>query len=209
MTIEPFAEQRVRGYLHYPDRLSGNGLAIAHGAGSNCQAPLLVAVAQEFAAAGFVVLRFDLPYRQARPSGPPPLGAAAGDRDGIRDAAAALRRIAGGRVFVGGHSYGGRQASMLAAAEPDLAGGLLLLSYPLHPPHRPAELRTSHFSKLQAPALFVHGSRDPFGTLEEMRCALTLIPSPVGLAEIQGAGHDLKRAETAQIAFKHFQAIMF
>jgi uncharacterized protein len=207
--IEPFTEEAARGFLHRPAEPSGDAIALTHSAGSNCQAPLLIAVAERFAEAGFTVLRFDLPFRRTRPSGPPRPGDAAIDREGIRSAAAALRRAAGGRVFLGGHSYGGRQASMLAAADSSVAEGLLLLSYPLHPPRRPAELRTSHFPKLATPAVFVHGSRDPFGTLEEMRSALTLIPARTALIEIDGAGHDLKRSEAAELAVKHFLALMF
>ena len=78
--IEPFSEERLRGFLHRPERASGDAIALTHGAGSNCQAPLLIAVAEEFAAAGFTVLRFDLAFRQARPSGPPRPGDAALDR---------------------------------------------------------------------------------------------------------------------------------
>ena len=207
--IERFEEGTVRGYLHRPDRRSGRAIALTHGAGSNCQAPLLTAVADEFSAAGFLVLRFDLPFRQARSSGPPRPGSAAHDREGIRAAAAALERIAGGSVFLGGHSYGGRQATMLAASDPAVAAGLLLLSYPLHPPRRPAELRTSHFPQLAVPALFAHGSRDPFGSPEEMRAALALIPAHTELLEIDGAGHDLKRAGTAALLLKHFDAFLF
>jgi uncharacterized protein len=207
--IEPLAQESVRGFLHCPPQPSGDAIALTHGAGSSCQAPLLMAVAEVFAEAGFTVLRFDLPFRQARPVGPPRPGDAALDREGIRAAAAVLRRIAGGRVFLGGHSYGGRQASMLAAANPAAAEGLLLLSYPLHPPRKPIELRTAHFPKLPAPAVFAHGSRDPFGTLEEMRSALALIPAPTTLLEIEGAGHDLKRAGAPQTIVKHFRAFMF
>src|SRR5206468_8585106 len=137
--IELFAKDSVRGFLHHPEHPSGNAIALAHGAGSNCQAPLLVSVAQAFAEAGFTVLRCDLPFRQARPSGPPSPGGSAADREGLRAAAFALRRMGARRVFLGGHSYGGRQASMLAASDPGVADGLLLLSYPLHPPRRAAE----------------------------------------------------------------------
>jgi predicted alpha/beta-hydrolase family hydrolase len=207
--IEPFAEDSVGGFLHHPQEPSGDAIALTHGAGSNCQAPLLIAVAEEFAKAGFTALRFDLAFRQARAGGPPRPGDAALDREGIREAAATLRRIAKGRVFLGGHSYGGRQSTMLAAADPGVAEGLLLLSYPLHPPRRTAEMRTAHFPKLSTPALFVHGSRDPFGTLDEMRAALVLIPAPTTLVEIEGAGHDLKRAGTAENVVKHFRKFMF
>jgi len=113
---EPFAEGTVRGFLHSAAGASRGSVALGHGAGSNARAPVLVTVAAALAEAGFTVLRFDLPFRQARPSGPPwPAGAPA-DQEGIRAAAGVLRRIFGGRVFLGGHSYGGRQSTMLAAA---------------------------------------------------------------------------------------------
>jgi len=181
----------VRGFLHQPDAPDGRGLVLTHGAGSNAGAPLLVAVAEALAAVGITVLRSDLPFRQARPHGPPFPAAAAQDRAGLRRAVLAMRGRVPGKVFLGGHSYGGRQATMLAAEEPELAAGLLLLSYPLHPPKRPADLRTAHFARLSTPALFVHGTRDPFGSVEEMRAALESIAGPHELVSIEGAGHDL------------------
>jgi uncharacterized protein len=181
----------VRGFLHRPELSSGSGLVLAHGAGSNSNSPLLITVAAGFAAAGLTVLRCDLPYRQNRPYGPPPHGAAERDRDGLRNAVAALRKAGCSRVFLGGHSYGGRQATMLCAEEPELVAGLLLLSYPLHPPRKPAQLRVQHSPKLRVPALFVHGTRDPFGSIEEMETALKLIPAKTKLLSVDGAGHDL------------------
>jgi predicted alpha/beta-hydrolase family hydrolase len=83
---------------------------------------------------------------------------------------------------------------MLAAGEARLVDGLLLLSYPLHPPGRPAELRTAHLPKLTAPTLFAHGSRDPFGSLEEIDAARALVAAPTALVSVTGAGHDLFRA---------------
>ncbi len=80
---------------------------------------------------------------------------------------------------------------MLAAEQPGLIDALLLLSYPLHPPRRPTELRTAHLPDLRTPALFVHGARDPFGSIEEMRRALALIPARTQLVEIPAAGHEL------------------
>ncbi len=80
---------------------------------------------------------------------------------------------------------------MLCADEPGLAEGLLLLSYPLHPPRKPEQLRVQHLPKLQTPALFVHGTRDPFGSPEEMESALSMIPAKTQLLKIEGAGHDL------------------
>jgi predicted alpha/beta-hydrolase family hydrolase len=189
--VDLSAEPGIRGFLHEPSQAGGKAIALAHGAGSDCQAKLLVEMASALAAAGFMVLRFDLPFRQERRHGPPAFGSAVRDRDGLRRAAAVLRERTQGRVFLGGHSYGGRQATMLAADEPQVADGLLLLSYPLHPPRKPAELRTRHFPKLNTPAFFVHGTRDPFGTVAEMNSALELIPGPHRLLEVEGAGHDL------------------
>jgi uncharacterized protein len=183
----------VRGFLHTPAEKNGQGLVLTHGAGANCQSPLLTAVARELADAGFVVLRCDLPFRQQRPHGPPFPAGAANDREGLRRAVAVLQEVHPGldRIFLGGHSYGGRQATMLAADQPQLVAGLLLLAYPLHPPRKPAELRTAHFPRLNTPALFVHGTRDPFGSPEEVRAALGLMPAKNLLVEIAGAGHDL------------------
>ncbi len=179
--LDTGAEPEIHGYLHRPESPNGDALVLAHSAGSNAQSPLLVAVAGTFADAGVSVLRIDLPFRQARPHGPPFPAVAAKDRQGIRRAVEFMRRSVQGRVFLGGHSYGGRQATMLAAEEPELASGLLLLSYPLHPPRKPEQKRDAHFSKLQTESLFVHGSRDPFGSPEEMEQALKLIPARTGL----------------------------
>jgi predicted alpha/beta-hydrolase family hydrolase len=189
--VDSSLDPPVRGYLHHPEHPTGNGLVLTHGAGANSNAPLLVAVANALAERGVTVLRFDLPFRQQRPSGPPHPGTAARDRAGLKNAVMAMRGIVSGRVFLGGHSYGGRQATMLCAEEPEVASGLLLLSYPLHPPRKPEQLRTQHFPKLKSTALFVHGTRDPFGSIEGMEAALRLIPAKHVLLLMEGAGHDL------------------
>jgi predicted alpha/beta-hydrolase family hydrolase len=192
---EPFSDtsmdSQVRGFVHRPATNAGAGLVLTHGAGSNARAPLLTALAEAFAAAGVTVLRCDLPYRQSRAFGPPRPGDAARDREGLENAVVALRKMVSGRVFLGGHSYGGRQSTMLCADHPGLVEGLLLLSYPLHPPRKPEQLRVQHLPRLQTPSLFVHGTRDPFGSPEEMESALSLIPAKTRLLRIEGAGHDL------------------
>jgi len=195
-TFEEFAdlsnsEAPVRGFLHRADVSGADCLILTHGAGANCQAPLLQALADGFCASGLTVLRCNLPFRQLRPFGPPSPGSAARDQAGLRAAVAAMRGLTRGKVFLGGHSYGGRQASMLAASEPHLVERLLLLSYPLHPPKQPAELRTKHFPSLEIAALFVHGVRDGFGSIAEMEEALRLIPVKTELLPVAGAGHEL------------------
>jgi predicted alpha/beta-hydrolase family hydrolase len=227
VSADPF----VRGLLHRPTTPNGSGLVLTHGAGSNCQAPLLVALAETFTDAGFTVLRCDLPYRQDRSFGPPGPGDAKRDRAGLKNAAVALSNIVRGRVFLGGHSYGGRQASMLCAElfseksvsektvsekptakSQKLAAGLLLLSYPLHPPRKPEQRRTQHFFHLETSALFVQGTRDPFGSITEMEQALKLIPAKTKLLTAEGAGHDLgfkgkaKRGELTEKVLAEFRA---
>ena len=177
--------------MHSPENPNGDGLILTHGAGSNCNARLLVALGEAFAGHGYTVLRCDLPFRQDRRTGPPFPGNAERDRAGLRNAVAVLRKSVSGRIFLGGHSYGGRQATMLCAAEPDLVSGLLLLSYPLHPPRKPEQLRIQHLPKLHMPSLFVEGTRDPFGSVEEIERALKSIPAKTELMKVEGAGHDL------------------
>ena len=185
------AEPKVRGYLHLPDAPNGDGFVLSHGAGSSATAPLLVALAETFAASGFAVLRCDLPYRQVRSFGPPGPGDAVRDRAGLKNALAAVRKLVAGRLLIGGHSYGGRQSSMLCAEEPALVSALLLLSYPLHPPRKPEQQRTQHLPDLRTPTLFVQGTRDPFGSIAEIERALKMIPAKTKLMVVEGAGHDL------------------
>lgn len=188
-----FEKGGVRGFLHRPHEAGGAGLVLTHGAGGNCQMPLLVAAAEAFAAAGLAVLRCDLPFRQRRSRGPPSPSGAATDRTGLREAVSALRESVAGPIFLGGQSYGGRQATILAAEEPSVADALLLFSYPLHPPGKPERLRTEHFPRLRVPALFVQGTVDPFGSVDELRAAIAQIPAPTRIIIIDGAGHDLRR----------------
>jgi hypothetical protein len=184
----------VRGILHRPALPNGDAIVLTHGAGSDCHAPLLARLSEALSDAGYVVLRYDLPFRRQRPKGPPLPASAARDREGIAQAIQAISGFASGRIFAGGHSYGGRQTAMMAAERPSLAAALLLLSYPLHPPNQPDRKRTSFFPQLETPALFVHGTEDPFGSLEELRQAMALIPARTDLLPVEGAGHDLKRA---------------
>jgi uncharacterized protein len=189
--FEQAGKAPVRGFLHVPAKPSGDGLVLSHGAGSDCSAPLLVVLAAAFSDVGLHVLRCDLPFRQLHPHGPPPRGSAEQDRAGLLRAVEAMRQQLHGRIYLGGHSYGGRQSSILAASHPGLVEGLLLLAYPLHPPKRPEQLRTDHFPSLRTPALFVHGTRDGFGSVEEMTEARKLIPAVTELLPVTGSGHDL------------------
>ena len=192
-SVAPYDAEGVRGVLHRPEGVTDRGIVLTHGAGGDCRSPLLVALATAFCGAGFLVLRCDLPFRQRRPKGPPSPGGAAADREGLRRAVAALRGLGPVRIVLGGQSYGGRQAAMLAAEAPDIADALLLTSYPLHPPGKPDRPRTEHFPRLRAPCVFVQGTADPFGSPDELRAAIATISASTQLIPVAGAGHDLRR----------------
>ena len=202
--VERALDPNVVGFLHRPVSILKDALVLTHGAGANCRTPLLVGLAEAFAAAGLLVLRCDLPFRQSAPSGPPRPGGAERDREGLRNAVSALRKLVPGQVFLGGHSYGGRQASMLAAASAELVDGLLLLSYPLHPPRKPEQLRVQHFPELRTAALFVHGTRDPFGSEAELTAAVAAILGRTGMLFVARAGHDLKSNGVAESVVGRF-----
>ena len=183
----------VRGVLHRPEGDFDSALVIAHGAGGTKESRLLVAIGDEFSSHGIATLRIDLPYRQKRPR--VRLTPQRGERQAwiVR----AVESLEASRVFIGGTSYGGRQSTLLAAEQPDLAAGLILLSYPLHPPGKPENLRTQHFPQLTNPSLFIHGSRDGFGSIAEMQQHLPLIAGRRRLAEFPKAGHGLVGRSTS------------
>ena len=196
--FEVDSDPAVRGLLDRPQDVRFLAV-LAHGAGSDARAATLTSVARALRERGGLVLRCDLPYRQARASGPPRPADAERDRLGIRRAIDAMRSLAAAPVLLGGHSYGGRQASMLAADDPGVADALLLMSYPLHPPGKPLQLRTAHLASITVPCLFVHGTSDAFGSPEEMRSALTLVRRSE-LLSVERAGHDLRKLDPAAVA---------
>ena len=201
-TVTTIESDDVAAEVHRPGIPARATLVLAHGAGGNRDAVILRALAEELCDRGFVVARIDLPYRRRRPKGPPSPSTAAADRDGIRAACATLRAESDGPLVVGGHSYGGRQSSMAVAEDgTTLADGLLLTSYPLHPPGKPDRLRTEHLPSITVPTLVVHGSTDPFGTTDEMTRAIGLIDAPTHIVELEKVGHDLnpKRKPTAAL----------
>lgn len=193
MTLE-----QIAGVAHSPAREhappAGDAPAgvvlLTHGAGGDRDSPLLQQLCDEWAPRGWLAIRYNLPFRRRRPNGPPS-GSGAADRDGIVEAVEYARGLSNGPLIVGGHSYGGRQTSMVVA-EGDAAVDLLaLFSYPLHPPGRPERPRTEHLPAITVPTVFTHGSSDPFGTPAEIRAAAALIGAPTEVVEVTKARHDL------------------
>jgi uncharacterized protein len=166
-------------------------LLLFPGAGSSSTHSSLLAI--EKAVSPMRCTRADFPYRKA--------GRKAPDRapvllQAVRDEAAPL--LAGGLVL-GGRSMGGRMCSMVVGDpdDPLPARGLVLISYPLHPPGRPDRLRVEHLVRLHVPCLFVHGTKDPFATPDELTEWTATIPGPVTHEWIDGKGHDLKGADAS------------
>ena len=143
---------------------------------------------------GVAVERMDFPYRLAgrrSPDRPEVLEAA------VRERAEELARRLGvgtDRLVLGGRSMGGRICSQVVAAGLP-AAGLALISYPLHPPGRPDRPRTAHLPALTVPCLFLSGTRDAFGTPEELTAATAAIPGPVSHVWVEGGDHGLRRRD--------------
>lgn len=170
------------------------GLLLAPGAGAGSDQSSLVAIDEAVTGLGVTVERVDFPYRLAgrsRPDQPAVLEAT------ITSAAESLAGRLGAptsALVLGGRSMGGRIGSQVVAAGLP-AAGLALVSYPLHPPGRPERLRTEHFPKLKVPCLFVSGTRDAFGTPDELTAATAAIPGPVTHVWVDGGDHSLRRRD--------------
>lgn len=174
--------------------ISPGALLLFPGAGSAASHPSLVAI--EEAVAPLPVTRADFPYRKEgrrAPDRAPKLLAC------VVEEAAALAERAGvppQQVALGGRSMGGRMCSM-AVADGLPAAALVLISYPLHPPGKVEKLRVEHFPQLDLPCLFISGTRDAFGTPEEIEHHTAAIPGPVTHVWVDGGRHDLKGADAA------------
>jgi predicted alpha/beta-hydrolase family hydrolase len=169
-------------------------LLLTPGASANRNQPSLVALDDALSAEGIVVERMNFPYTEAgrrAPDKPPVLIQV------VRDGAAALTKRAKtrpGSVALGGRSMGGRICSM-AVAEGLPAAALVLISYPLHPPGKPDQLRIQHFPAIEVPCLFVSGTRDAFGTPDELERATKAIKGPVTHVWVDGGDHSLRNKD--------------
>ena len=171
-----------------PDR----ALLLTPGASAGRDQPALVAV--DKALSPVPVERMDFPYRKAGRKSPDKAPVLI---EAVREGAAALAkrtRLAPDRLVLGGRSMGGRMCSM-AVAEGLPALGLALISYPLHPPGKPEKSRTEHLPQLNVPCLFLSGTKDAFGTVDELEAATKAIPGPVTHVWIDGGDHGLRRRD--------------
>lgn len=168
---------------------SGVTLVLAHGAGAPQTHPWMVSMARTIAERGVAVFTFNFLYTEAKRRAP--------DKTDVLEATwlaaieAVRARAAGDRLCIGGKSMGGRIATQVAARPEVSVDGLVLLGYPLHPPGKPAQLRTAHLPRVRAPMLFVQGSRDAFGTREEMEPVVAGLSPGTRLFVVEGGDHSL------------------
>jgi predicted alpha/beta-hydrolase family hydrolase len=179
-------------------------LILGHGAGAGQNSTFMVNFAAALASRGIETITFNFAYTEA--------GRRVPDRNDRLEAAwrrmiAAYRNGELGtraRLAIGGKSMGGRIASQVAAGEDDGAGdgiaGLVFLGYPLHPPGRPDKLRAAHLPRIRAPMLFVQGSRDTFGTPEELAPILKTLQAPAELCVVEDGDHSFKVRKAAPLS---------
>jgi predicted alpha/beta-hydrolase family hydrolase len=172
-------------------------LVLAHGAGAGEHHPWMLRVARGLAARGVSVVTFDFPYMQARRKRPDPAGVLEDAYRTVWEEVAG--RAPGGTCVAGGKSMGGRIASQVAAGNGFVppAAGLVFFGYPLHPPDAPTRRRDAHLATIRTPMLFVHGTRDPFGSPDEMRQLTAALPSS-RLQLIEGGDHSLQRSRRSE-----------
>ncbi|MSO89402.1 MAG: alpha/beta fold hydrolase [Rhodospirillaceae bacterium] len=184
-------------YPAAPAKRARVSVVLAHGAGGNQESPFMVEFAQALAARGLGTLTFNFLYSEKGTGAPDRSDKLEACYRGIVDAfhAGAFGKDFGGRLVIGGKSMGGRIASHIAAGRDDLAG-LVFLGYPLHPPGQPAKLRSKHLPGIKTPMLFVQGSRDAFGTPEELRPILRGLKAPVELCVVEGGDHSFKASKS-------------
>ena len=168
------------------------GVVLFPGAGSSRDHGALIAIENQLSP--LPVLRVDFPYRKAGkkfPDKTPVLVQCV--KDEVRTVAKSLGCETTDLV-IGGRSMGGRMCTMAASDEKDSlqVAGVVCIGYPLHPPKKPEQLRTEHLPRLTTHALFISGTRDEFGTPEELTSAFSLLPSPPTVHLIEGGRHELK-----------------
>lgn len=181
--------------LHYPAAKKDRArvtLILGHGAGSNQLSGFMREFASGLAERGLDVVTFNFLYMEQGRKIPDPAPRLESCYRAVIDAALKHKKLKGNRLVIGGKSMGGRIASQVAASHPDNIDGLVFLGYPLHPPGRPDKLRSEHLPKIKAPMLFVQGSRDAFGTKEEIAGIIKKFKLRAELYTIEGGDHSFK-----------------
>jgi predicted alpha/beta-hydrolase family hydrolase len=174
-------------------------LILGHGAGANQLSGFMRLFAAGLAERGLDVVTFNFLYMEQGRKIPDPAPRLESCYRAVIDWVVKHKQLKGNRLVIGGKSMGGRIASQVAASQPDDIDGLVFLGYPLHPPGRPDKLRSEHLPKIKAPMLFAQGSRDAFGTKEEISGLIKKLKLPAELYSIEGGDHSLKAPKSAGV----------
>jgi predicted alpha/beta-hydrolase family hydrolase len=198
--VETVAGQRV-GAIIYPaakPKQSGVTLILGHGAGAGQTSSFMVSFSTALAARGIETVTFNFLYMEQGRRLPDSKDKLEACYRAVIETVA-RRKSGRGALAIGGKSMGGRIASQVAAAGAPEVAGLVLLGYPLHPPGKKDQLRDKHLSEIKAPMLFVQGSRDAFGTPQELRPILKKLKVPAELYEVAGGDHSFKVPKSAGV----------
>lgn len=174
-------------------------LILGHGAGAGQTSGFMVTFASELATRGIDAVTFNFSYIERGRRVPDPGDKLEACYRAVIDAARTHKKLKGNKLAIGGKSMGGRIASQVAAKGLEDLLGLVFVGYPLHPPGKPEQLRSKHLPSITAPMLFVQGSRDSFGTPEELRPIIKKLKTPCKLYEVEGADHSLKTPKSAGV----------
>jgi predicted alpha/beta-hydrolase family hydrolase len=201
LKIEVTDRENVTALLYSAPKPGRKGVTIVlgHGAGADQLSGFMRMVARGLAERGFDAVTFNFLYKEQGRSVPDPKARLESCYRAVNDAALKHRKLKANRLIIGGKSMGGRIASQVAAAEGKRVGGLVFLGYPLHPPGRPDKMRDEHLKEIRAPMLFCQGSRDAFGTEDEIRAIIKQHRLPATLYVIEGGDHSFKVPKSAGV----------
>ena len=171
---------------------AGVTILLGHGAGANQLSGFMRLFATGLAERGIDVVTFNFLYTEQGRKIPDPAPRLEGCYRAVIDAALKHKKLKGNQLVIGGKSMGGRIASQVAAQNGENIAGLVFLGYPLHPPGRPEKMRSEHLPKIKAPMLFMQGSRDAFGTRDEIEATIKKLKLPAKLYAVEGGDHSLK-----------------
>lgn len=189
----------------------GLTLILGHGAGAGQLSPIMRLFANGMAERGFDAMTFNFLYMEKGRGGPDPKAKLESCYRAVIEAAKQHKKLKGNRLVIGGKSMGGRIASQVAAMAESATeiAALVFLGYPLHPPGKPEQLRDAHLKDIRAPMLFIQGSRDAFGTVDEIRDVIKRLRLPATLFPIEGGDHSFKVPKSSPVPQQEiYEAVM-
>lgn len=200
ITIKINDRDQITAHLYSAaERRAKVTIVLGHGAGSGQMSGFMQLFAGGLAERGADVLTFDFIYMEQKRSVPDPKAKLEACYRAVIDAATCEKTVKGNRLVIGGKSMGGRIASQVAAEGSEKIDGLVCLGYPLHPPGNPAKLRVEHLPAIRVPILFIQGTRDTFGSPEEIRPFVKNNKQKATIYEIEGGDHSFKVPKSGKL----------